>query len=185
MKANEQNFVALIRQRREEGILYVIEKYGGFLQAVVKKRLYAMPDRTEECMNDVFWGIWKNIGSFDEEKSSFQNWAAGVARLEAIDCLRKVQRELATVNLDDVEIAKEDRMLSALVEKELSEETESLLSCLSPGDRELFLRIYANQEEPADVGRELGMSRENLYVRIFRGKKKLRNHAAGRKGMRI
>lgn len=30
MKANESNFVELIKKRREEGILYVIETYGGF-----------------------------------------------------------------------------------------------------------------------------------------------------------
>jgi hypothetical protein len=29
MKANETNFIALIRQKREEGILYVIDTYGG------------------------------------------------------------------------------------------------------------------------------------------------------------
>ena len=48
MKANEDNFISLIKKRREEGIRYVMEEYGGLLQSIVKKRLFGMPDRIEE-----------------------------------------------------------------------------------------------------------------------------------------
>lgn len=37
MKANEDNFISLIKKRREEGIRYVMEEYGGLLQSIVKK----------------------------------------------------------------------------------------------------------------------------------------------------
>lgn len=56
MKANEDNFVRMLKQRKEEGILYVIETYGGLIRSIVLKRLARFPDRAEECMNDVFWG---------------------------------------------------------------------------------------------------------------------------------
>ena len=80
MRANEDNFIRLIRQRKEEGILYVIETYGGLIHSVVRKRLSGFPDRAEECMNDIFLGIWQNIDSFDEKKGSFLNWISGAAR---------------------------------------------------------------------------------------------------------
>ena len=60
MKANEHNFIDLIKKRKEEGILYVIDTYGGLLNAIVRKRLFTAPDRAEECMNDIFLGIWRN-----------------------------------------------------------------------------------------------------------------------------
>lgn len=179
MKANDKNFIALIRRQKEEGILYVIDTFGGYLRAVVRRRLCAVPqDRIDECLNDVFLGIWKNIDSFDESKGSFKNWAAGIARLEAIDFLRRTGRELSTVGLDKLELPQEDAQLLALVERELSEETQKLLSCLEPKDQELFLRIYANEEEPRQVSAQMGITRENLYVRLFRGKKKMRRMAA-------
>ncbi|HBN55477.1 MAG TPA: RNA polymerase subunit sigma-70 [Lachnospiraceae bacterium] len=181
MKANEDNFVDLIRKRREEGILYVIETYGGLLKSIVGKRLFASPDRIEECMNDIFLGIWQNIGSFDPDRGSFVNWAAGVARLEAIDTLRKIQREHNTVSLEDMEIPEEDKTLLALTEQELSKETEEILSCLSPKDQELFRRIFLEEEEPEAAGSRLGISRDNVYVRIFRGKKKIRSKFGERK----
>lgn len=75
MKANENNFLTLLKNRKEEGILYVIETYGGLLQSIVRKRLFTYPDKAEECMNDIFLGIWMNIDSFDESKGSFINWS--------------------------------------------------------------------------------------------------------------
>lgn len=44
MRANENNFVDLIRERREEGILYVIDTYGSLLYSIVQKRLFMTPD---------------------------------------------------------------------------------------------------------------------------------------------
>jgi len=183
MKANEENFVDLIRRRREEGLVYVIRTYGGLLKSVVKKRLFASPDRVEECMNDIFLGIWKNIDCFDEKKGSFANWAAGVARLEAIDTLRKIQRECAAASLEELEleIPQEDAALLKLTEQEFSKETEEILRYLSSKDQELFRRIFLMEEEPEEAGRALGMSRENVYVRIFRGKKKIRSKFEERK----
>ncbi len=42
MKADENNFVDLIRQGREEGIRYVIETYGGLIKSVVKKKAVSL-----------------------------------------------------------------------------------------------------------------------------------------------
>ena len=183
MKANEDNFIELIKKRREEGILYVIDTYGGLLHAIVRKRLFMMPDRIEECMNDIFLGIWKNIDSFDESRGNFIAWAAGVARLEAIDMLRKIQRELRfqTVSLEDVEIPQEDVSFSELADLELSKETKEILDCLNPKDQELFKRIFLEEEEPEKAGEALGISRDNVYVRIFRGKQKIRKKFKERK----
>lgn len=185
MKADDKNFIALLRAHREEGILYVIETYGGYLKSIVRKRLSSFPDRTEECMNDIFLGIWQNIGSFDESRGSFLNWASGVARLESVDMLRRILREKSTVPIEDVEIPQEDDALLAVVERELSEETEEILDCLSDKDRELFRRIFMEEEEPETAGRAMGLSRDNVYVRIFRGKKKIRNKVRERRGLMV
>lgn len=183
MKANEHNFIDLIKKRKEEGILYVIDTYGGLLNAIVRKRLFTAPDRVEECMNDIFLGIWKNIDSFDESRGSFEGWAAGIARLEAIDTLRKMKRELQTISIEDMdmEIPEEENSFLKLTEQELSKETEEILACLKPRDQELFRRIFLNEEEPEEAGEALGISRDNVYVRIFRGKQKIRSKFGERK----
>ena len=188
MRASEDNFIRLLRMRKEEGIQYVIETYGGLIRSIVYGRLSRFPDRAEECMNDIFFGIWQNIDGFDEKKGSFINWAAGVARLETIDMLRKIQREkgaASVVPIEDMVILQEDRELLTLVEQEFSEETEQILNCLSSKDRELFRRIFVEEQEPETAGCAMGMSRDNVYVRIFRGKKKIRRKMQSWKGTKV
>ncbi len=185
MKADQTNFIRLMRKGREEGILYVIENYGGYLRTIVHRRLFALPDQVDECMNDIFFGIWKNIGSFDETKGSFQNWAASIAHLKAIDYLRKAGRALKTVSLDEpgLQLQQEDAGLDRILEQELSEEMQELLSCLNEQDRKLFLKIYGEEEDPGKTGAEMGLTKSSVYVRLFRGKKKIRMFAKNRKGM--
>ena len=184
MKVDETNFIRCIRKGREEGILYVIETYGRYLRTIVRRRLFALPDRVDDCMNDIFFGIWKNINSFDESKGSFLNWASAVAQLKAIDYLRKAGREIKSVSLDELEsgLPQEDQGLAALIEQELSEGMQELLSCLSAQDRELFLRIYGKEEDPGKAGLEMGLTKNSVYARLSRGKKKMRMFAM-RKGM--
>lgn len=185
MKADDTNFITLLRHGQEEGILFVIDAYGGYLRTIVRRRLFALPDLVDDCMNDIFFGIWKNIGSYNEAKGSFQNWAAAVARLTAIDYLRRAAREQKALSFEALELdaAQEDAGIAALAEQELSEEMQELLSCLNEKDRELFLRIYGEEEDPDTAGARLGLTKNNVYVRLFRGKKKMRLFAEKRKGM--
>ena len=181
MRATKDNFIQLIRKRKEEGILYVIDTWGAYLQSIVRRKLFLIPDHVDECMNDIFWGIWKNIGSYDERKGSFQAWAAGIARLESINYLRRAQKEWEAVSLDGIDLPKECPDMLTLIEKELSDETKDLLSCLTSKDQELFRRIFLLEEEPEEAGSALGLTRDNVYVRIFRGKKKSRSKFGERK----
>lgn len=185
MRADQTNFIRLIRKGREEGILYVIETYGGYLQKIVRGKLFSLPDRVDDCMNDIFFGIWKNIDSFDETKGSFQSWAASVAHLKAIDYLRKASREIKAESLEElqIELPWEDAGLAALLEQELSDELQELLSCLNEQDQELFWQIYGKEEDPGTAGSRLGLTKNSVYVRLFRGKKKMKTFAENRKGI--
>ena len=96
--------------------------------AVIRKHLFCLPERQEECFDDVLLKIWQNISDFDESKNTFKNWAAAIARYRAIDYLRQYQRELQTVNIDDTIIPQEDAQLAQMIEQEISEEVERMLA---------------------------------------------------------
>ena len=67
-------------------------------------------------------------------------------------------------------------MLAHLLEKEISEELELLLGCLNPSDRELFLRLYVEEESVEQISRDTGMEKTVIYNRVSRGKKKIRKN---------
>ena len=73
MKITENNFIEQLKEHNEKALSYMIQQYGGLLSSVVNRHLRLLKEYREECLNDVFLGIWKNIGYYDEEKSSFAN----------------------------------------------------------------------------------------------------------------
>ncbi len=174
MRIGENNYIKQLCLRNEAALVYVIDSYGGLLKSVITKHLFAMPDRVEECLNDVLLSIWENISSFDEERNSFKNWAAAVARYQAIDYLRKYQRELQQVEIEDTLVSEEDMMFERLIDEEISEEMESMLSCLNEKDRILFWKLYVEEKPMDEVSRETGMKKEVIYNRLSRGKRRIR-----------
>ena len=174
MKISEQNYIQQLQLRNQNALMYVIDNYGGLLMSVIRKHLFVMPAHQDECFDDVLLKIWQNISSFDENRNSFKNWAAAIARYSCIDYLRHYQKELETVNIDNTIIAEEDRTLMEMLENEISEEVENMLNVLNPSDRELFLKIYVEDKSINEVSEETGMKKNVIYNRLSRGKHKIR-----------
>lgn len=183
MKIGEKNYIQQLQLHNEKALMYVIDKYGGLLMAVIRKHLFSLPEKQEECFDDVLLKIWQNIADFDENKNSFKNWAAAIARYRSVDYLRQYQRELATVNIEDTVIVQEDRELAGMIENEISEEMERMLAALKPSDRELFLKLYVEEKTIEQVSEETGMKREIIYNRLSRGKHKIRRQFHAERGV--
>lgn len=187
MRINRDNFLEQLRKGNERALEFVVEEYGGLLLSVIRRHLAILPGMQEECMNDVLFKIWKHIGQFDEKKNTFKNWAAGIARYQAIDYLRKYAKELETKTWceEDTgrqEAGREDEGIIRMIENEVSEEVEQMLSCLSETDREIFLKLFYQEKDMDEVSRETGMKKEMIYNRVSRGKRKIRSWHESREG---
>ena len=185
MKIDESNFIRQIYKKNEKALLYVIEQYGGLLHSIVRKHLYSFPDLQEECLNDILMAIWENIGSFDESKNTFKNWAAAIARYKSLDYLRKHLSDLQNTSWEELDtfVVSTDDSIEEITNRELSEELEVMLSCLKPADRELFLKLFYEEREIDEISQETGQKREVIYNRISRGKKRIREHYTHVKGV--
>ncbi|MCR5835145.1 MAG: sigma-70 family RNA polymerase sigma factor [Lachnospiraceae bacterium] len=172
MKIDEHNFTKELQQQNQNALMYVIDEYGGLIKSVISKTMIHMTEYQEECMNDVLLAVWENIDSFHPEKNSFKNWIAAIAKYKSIDYLRKYKKQFTEVSLEETEY---DKSVSPdIFENEISEQTEELLSGLSPKDRELFMRLYVNEESLDSVSQSVNMSKAVIYNRLSRAKKKLR-----------
>ena len=161
MKIGEKNYIKQLRLHNEKALAYVIDEYGGLIMSVIRKHLFYLPEKQEECFDDVLLKIWQNIESFDENKSTFRNWAAAVAKYQAIDYLRSYRKEL---------------------EKEINSEVEKMLECLKPKDRELFYKLYVEEKSMKQISCETGIKQEVIYNRLSRGRKKLRRNILEERG---
>ncbi|MDO4943023.1 MAG: sigma-70 family RNA polymerase sigma factor [Lachnospiraceae bacterium] len=173
MKINDQNYIQQLKKKNEEALLYVIDRYGALLKAILRKHLFCFPYLQEECFNDILLGIWQNIDSFDESRNSFKNWIAAIARYQAISYIRKYQKELRNVSLENLPLEIEDSPSLAFVEEELNEEVKDLLLHLKPLDQQIFKKLYIEECGVDEVGRELNMKKSAIYNRVSRARKRM------------
>lgn len=174
MKITEKNFVAQLRRGNERALEYVVDAYGSLLLAVVRKQLALLPELQQECINDVLLAIWQNIDHYDESRSTFANWVAGICRYKAIDCRRVWLKQLQEQPLEATEELADPRRSADLLEQEIFEEVEQMLSCLKETDQILFRQLFVEELPVEVVAENMGISRNAVYNRVSRGRKQLR-----------
>ena len=184
-RITEKNYIERLRKKDEAALEYVIERYGGLLYSILRKKLTLLPDKVDECFDDVLLKAWEHINDYDENKCEFKGWLAAIARYQAIDYLRKAKREefgQMGQSLEDMPIepgADDDRF--RMLEESIDDETEKILACLNPEDREIFRRLYLEGDSIDDISRDMNLSKEQIYNHTSRGKKKIRNFYPFRK----
>lgn len=94
---------------------------------------------------------------------------------KALEYKRRYKEQLLEHNWEEHCRTQENHLLIDQIEEEFSQETRQMLSCLKPHDRELFLRLYVEEESIDEVSRHTGIKKTVLYNRISRGKKKIRS----------
>ena len=60
-----------------------------------------------------------------------------------------------------------------LLEQEIFEETEQMLSCLNEDDRALFRQLFIDGVSAEEAAMQRGISRSNVYNRVSRGRKRI------------
>lgn len=69
---NDKKLVKGILNKDEKALEFLIEEYGWIVKTVVSKHLYKFESLQEECINDIFLGIWNNIEKYDSKKASLK-----------------------------------------------------------------------------------------------------------------
>lgn len=182
MKIDELNYIDQLRMKNEKALEYVIDNYGWIIKTVVKKHLYNLTNVQEECINDILLGIWNNISSFNKEKSDFKNWVAGIAKFKCIDYKRKYLRDLENGNLENITLSAKD-FTEDLLKNEISEEIQSILNCLGEKDKDIFYKLYVEEMDMQQVIKETGIKQANIYNRLSRAKKKIKQRVNYKKGV--
>ncbi len=167
----DADILALLRARKQEGLNYLLDKYAGLMNYIVKNTGIQNNEDVSECISDILFTIWKRINKYDQSKASFKTWIIIVTRGCAIDNLRKNAKHSNVVPLDEInEISISDNDLLKGPENNVL----SLLQELTPPDNHIFYRRFVLGESVTEIAKVLGITQENVYKRISRGKEKLK-----------
>lgn len=170
----DNEILRYLNQHNDKGIELIINCYGGLLKSVIHKHLYSLQAYQGECMNDTLLAIWNNWEKFDPEKSSFKNWICAIARYRAINYLKKYALELEHIEFDKISSFIKSKEEFPLQQELWAIELKDLLAPLSPRDQQIFTELFYEEQSIDEVAQKHNLSKDNLYQRVSRGRKKIR-----------
>ena len=147
MRIGRENLVMQLQFHNERALEFLIMEHGERLISIIRKHLFTLPNLQQECLADTIVAIWNHIESYDED-NEFENWIGSVARYRCLEFLRAYQKE-ATI--------------AWLIEKEIAEEKEVMVSCLNPLEEELFYRFYVGEDFEQAARKDLALPYYNMY----------------------
>ena len=156
MDITEDNYVAGLQAKNEKALKFFIEHDGWIVKSIVHKMMAKYQDKQEECMNDIFLAVWKNVDRYTGEKASFRTWLTAVARYQVLSHIRDI-RYHDYVSLDDVEPVGDSDVKSRLFDEEEMLEFQKLLEILSEEDRQIFIALFWHEKSYEEVGQEMNM----------------------------
>ncbi|MGL4911144.1 MAG: sigma-70 family RNA polymerase sigma factor [Romboutsia sp.] len=169
---DDKLLIKYIRKKKEIGIEMLIDEYGDYITSIIRKYLGEFKSYEEECVNDVLMAVWDNIKKYDGTKGTLRNWIGCISKYKAINYKKKYIREIQNCEIDDNTVSYIDTDLEI---KELEEEVEDLLSNLGERDKNIFRKYYIDDISLEDIAKDENTNVNNLYNRISRGRKKLRD----------
>ena len=121
-------------------------------------------------MSDCFIKIWEHIDSFDSKKCVFSGWACSIARYTALNSLKAIKRLAPTEDIDSLILADNTSITG---DSEFDDFFAELISCLSDEDKVIFIKLFWQGYSVDEVAAEIEKSRNVIYNRISRGRKKI------------
>ena len=166
-------FIKKLKKKDLKALDYLVENYSNvifkYCNGVLNNR-----ELSKECVNDVIFKVWNNIDSFDRDGEKFIVWVLAISRYTAIDMLRRESKYYNASDISEIAVASNRTVEKELIDDENIQEVKKEIDNMSDVDREIFLRKFFDDESSVDIGTSLGVTEKFVNLRIFRGRKKLK-----------
>ncbi|MGI5839773.1 MAG: sigma-70 family RNA polymerase sigma factor [bacterium] len=175
MQMTEAKAAVGLRQRDPAALEYVFREYGAAVWRLAGRiigNLGSQEDR-EECVSDVFVRVWEDIAKYDPARGSLRAWVLQLGKYQALDvrrCLAKRKELPADLEFKAAEASVEEEVLSAEQRRELL----TAIGSLGATDRAIFLRRYYAMESIESIARDLGLTRQAVDNRLWRGRQRIK-----------
>lgn len=168
-----KNLIKELKRKNPVALESLINNYSNLIFKIANGILN---DReiSKEIVNDVILKVWSNIDKFDNTYEKFPAWIMVISRCAAIDRLRKEAKHIDEKNIDDFRLSKKECICNNFIITEKLTEVKNEIDNMNDTDREIFLRKFYDDKSSAQISKELGLSEKFINLRIFRGRKKLK-----------
>lgn len=173
----DNEIIGLFFARSESAIEELKMKYGRLFFGIARNILKDERD-AEEAVSDACLAVWNNIPP--ERPESLMAYSAGITRKLSVKryhfntaAKRNSVYDAALDELADSLPSKEVTE-DELIKRELTELLNRFLQKTKREDRVIFVRRYWFSDSVPEIAKRLGITENNVYVRLSRIREKLR-----------
>ena len=175
----DKKIVELFFARSEQTIRELDIKYGKICHKLSYNIVNDWQD-AEECVNDAYLGAWNAIPP--ARPDPLQAYICKIVRNISLKryyrkeaAKRNSVYEIAMQELEDG-LSAPDTVEAEIEARELAEIIESFLETLTVENRVIFMRRYAYMDAYSDIAARVGLSENNVAVRLNRIRRKMKQY---------
>jgi RNA polymerase sigma-70 factor, ECF subfamily len=133
----------------------------------------------EDLTQEVFFKVFRMLGTFDPVQSQFATWLNRVTRNHLVDHYRRTSHDRTTASLDDEEAGVNPKAgpgsepIERLEERERADLLQAALGRLSPDMREVVILRDLQELDYAEIAQIIGAPEGTVKSRLNRGRLEL------------
>jgi RNA polymerase sigma-70 factor (ECF subfamily) len=175
-KHRDLEIVQRIARREPEAFTAFYDSHSpmvfGFLCRLLTERTEA-----EDALQETFWQVWRQAGSYDSSRGSPQAWLIQIARSRGLDRLRQVRlrakRDAGPIDDLYEQLSSKDRTDTKAMEQDREQAVRRALNGLPLEQREVVTLAYFNGFTHQEIAARLGTPLGTIKTRIRLGMLKL------------
>ncbi|AUP78241.1 RNA polymerase sigma factor [Flavivirga eckloniae] len=174
MTINDQHYINLVISGDTSAFEVLVERYKD-LVFTLTLRMLKNREEAEEVAQDTFVKTYKSLHRFKGD-SKFSTWIYKIAYNTSLDRLKKNKKHFNDVAIDEFTAHQLKTIDDALDRLESEERKKSIQDCIAllPGDDSFLLTLYYFEDQSLEeISKAMGITPNNVKVKLFRSRKKL------------
>lgn len=171
---DDQHFINQTLAGHTQAFSVLVERYKD-LVFTLALRMLKNREEAEEVSQDTFIKIYKKLSSFKGD-SKFSTWVYKIAYNACLDRLKTYKKERNKVTIDEFNAHKVKTLETAfdsLIADEKANAIQRCLALLPSEDSALLTLFYFEEQSLEEIATVLGITPNNVKVKLFRSRKKL------------
>lgn len=174
MTINDQHDINLILNGDANAFHMLVDRYKDLVYSL-SLRMLKNREEAEEVSQDTFIKVFKSLPRFKGD-SKFSTWIYRIAYNTCLDRLKKNKKFYNDVPIDEFTEHQVRTIDDALENLEAKEREQAIQDCISllPSEDGFLLTLYYYEEQSLDdISKVMGLTPNNVKVKLFRSRKKL------------
>ncbi|HEX9601327.1 MAG TPA: sigma-70 family RNA polymerase sigma factor [Mariniflexile sp.] len=174
MTINDQHYINLILNGDANAFSVIVDHYKDLVYSL-SLRMIKNREEAEEVLQDTFIKVYKSLPRFKGD-SKFSTWIYKIAYNTCLDRLKKNKKFYNDVPIDEFTEHQVKTIDNALENLEAKEREQAIQDCISllPSEDGFLLTLYYFEEQSLDdISKVMGLTPNNVKVKLFRSRKKL------------